>query len=92
MAKIIKYKFLSCEVNHGTEDNPDMEQIVLDIEIECKTQATFDTNYHIAEMEAIPNTIEVSGEFEPEPEVPTDTERIDELEEALNMILNGVTE
>ena len=31
MAKVIKYKFLSCEVNHGTEENPDIEQIFFDV-------------------------------------------------------------
>lgn len=93
MAKVIKYKFLAAEINHGTEVNPVMEQIVLDKAIECPNQTAFDTNYPIAEKEAIAGTIEVSGEFDPEPEAPrTDAERIDELEEALNMILNGVTE
>ena len=92
MAKIIKYKFLSCEVNHGTEENPDIEQVVLSVEIECNTQAEYDANYPIAESEAIPGTIEVSGEFEPEPEpVPTQEERIAELEAMLNALL-GVTE
>lgn len=28
--KIIKYRFLSCEINHGTEENPDIEQVFLD--------------------------------------------------------------
>jgi hypothetical protein len=93
MAKTIRYKFLSCEVNHGTEETPSIEQIILDKSIECYTQAAYDANYPIAEKEAIAGTIEVSGEFDPEPEVPrTDAERIDELEEALNMILIGVTE
>ena len=93
MAKVIKYKFLSCEVNHGTGEKPVMEQIILGKTIECPSQAAYDANYPIAEKEAIAGTIEVSGEFDPEPEAPrTDAERIDELEEALNMILNGVTE
>lgn len=64
MAKFIKYKFLSCEVNHGTEEKPDIEQIILDAQILCPTQAAFDGNYPIAEKEAIPGTIEVSGEFD----------------------------
>lgn len=93
MAKVIKYRFLSCEVNHGTEADPDIEQIILNAEIECKTQAIYDTNYPIAEKEAIPDTIEVSGEFEPEPDPePSEAEQIAELEEALEMLLNGVTE
>ena len=92
MAKVIKYKFLAAEINHGTEETPNIEQIILDKSIECPNQASYDANYPIAEKEAIHSTIDVSGEFDPEPEVPTDAERIDELEEALNMILIGVTE
>ena len=93
MAKVIKYKFLSCEVNHGTEEKPNIEQIILDKAIKCPTQAVYDANIPIAEKEAIPGTIDVSGEFDPEPEAqPSDAERIAELEEALDMLLNGVTE
>lgn len=68
MAKIIQYKILSCEVNHGTEENPDIEQVILEKAITCPTQAVYDANYPIAEKEAIDGTIEVSGEFDPEPE------------------------
>ena len=92
MAKVISYKFVAGERNIGTAEEPTLEQIVYPKKIICPTQAIYDANYPIAEKEAIPGTIEVSGEFDPEPEVPTDTERIDELEEALNMILIGVTE
>ena len=28
--KIISYKFLSAEINHGTEENPNIEQFFLD--------------------------------------------------------------
>lgn len=84
MAKIIKYKFLSCEVNHGTEENPNIEQIILDKEIICPTQAIFDASYPIAEKEAIPGTIEVTGEFDPEPIIPEADEEVwDELALAL---------
>lgn len=68
MAKVIKYKFLSCEINHGTEKKPDIEQVLLDAEIECRTQEQYVANYPIAEREAVPGTIEVMGEFDPEPE------------------------
>ena len=90
MAKVIKYKFLSCEIDRGTEENPDMEQIILDKSIVCKTQAQYDANCAIAEKEAIPGTIEVSGEFDPEEE--SQEERIAQLEEALALLLSGVTE
>ena len=67
MAKIIKYQFLAGEINHGTEENPDIEQILQDAYIECETQADWDANYPIAEREAVFGTIQVSGEFDPEP-------------------------
>lgn len=51
-----------------TEIQTEIEQVILDAQIECKTQADYDANYPIAEKEAIPGTIEVSGEFDPEPE------------------------
>ena len=66
MAKVIQYKFLSCEINRGTVEKPDIEQIILDKLIECSNQARFDANYPIAEREAVPGTITVEGEFDPE--------------------------
>lgn len=71
MAKVIKYKFLSAEVNHGTEEQPDIKQTITPAEIKCPTQASYDANYPIAEKEAIPGTIEVTGEFEPEGDTAT---------------------
>lgn len=86
MAKIIKYKFLSCEINHGTEENPDIEQILLDKSIKCKTQESFDANYPIAEREAIEGTIEITGEFDEEVATPTTEERVEALEAAVTML------
>ena len=45
--KIIRYKFLSCEVNHGTEENLDMEQVFLE-----KFIAWSEANVEIAKREA----------------------------------------
>ena len=88
MAKIMKYKFLSCEVNHGTEDSPKIEQIFLE-----KSIGWNEANEEIAKREAYNGeyTIEDDGQTEPETQ-PTDAERITELEEALAMLLEGVTE
>ena len=83
MAKTIQYKFLAYEKSSG-------EQIFRDKEIICDTKAQYDANLPIAEQEAVPGTIEVSGEFGAEE--PTDSDRIAELEEALAMLLSGVTE
>ena len=76
--KIIKYKFLSCQVNHGTEENPDIEQIIFDKRIVCPTQASFEVNYPIAEKEAVGEII-VEGEFDPE----QDTASTDDVLNAL---------
>lgn len=91
MAKLIKYKFLSCEINHGTEDEPKIEQIFLDAEIECKTEADYQANLPIVEKEAYNGeyTVEDDGQQD---EQPSSEERIAELEEALSMLLSGVTE
>lgn len=99
MAKIIKYKFSSCDVNNSTEENPNVEQVVFDKEIYCATQAIFDENYLIAESEAVGEII-VEGEFDDEPtpeftlENRVETLETDstEMKEALEMILSGVTE
>lgn len=80
--KIIKYKFLSCELNHGTEEQPNIEQILLDVSIECKTKADFEANYPMAEKEAV-GGITVEGEFDPEQDNTT-------TDDVLNALL-GVT-
>ncbi len=90
--KIIKYKYLSAEINHGTEETPDIEQILLTKELHCPSQAVFDENYHIAEEEAVGEiTVEDDGTPEPAEEL-TPEQRIAELEEALALLLSGVTE
>lgn len=88
MAKVISYKFLSCEVNHGTEEEPNIEQIILE-----KSMHWNKANEEIAKKEAYKGEYTIVDDGKPEPEVqPTDAERIAELEEALDMLLNGVTE
>ena len=79
--KIIKYKFLSAEINHGTEEQPSMEQIFLE-----KTLGWSEDNEEIAKREAHNGeyTIEDDGKPEEAPHQPTDAEaRITALEEQL---------
>lgn len=45
--KIIKYKLLSCEINHGTEENPNIEQIFFN-----KSMWWNEANEEIAKKEA----------------------------------------
>ena len=75
--KIIKYKFLSCEINHGTEDEPNMEQVFLHKEIHCP-DLDFEANYAIALKEAYNG--EVTIEDVPD-DRPLDEIRADKLEE-----------
>ena len=70
MAKVISYKFVAGERNIGTEEEPNIVQTILPKKFICPNQAAYDANYPIAEKEAIPGTIEVSGRFDPEPETP----------------------
>ena len=78
MAKIIKYRIMY-EVNIGNEEEPNIQQTFNEAKIECATQAIFDANYPIAEREAVPGTIEVSGEFDPEEETVTTDEVLNAL-------------
>jgi hypothetical protein len=55
--KIIKYSFLSCRINHGTEESPEWEDIILPKEIRC-TDENLQANEAIAKAEAY------NGEYE----------------------------
>jgi hypothetical protein len=90
--KIIKYKFLSYQINHGTEEKPEYEDVIADKEIRC-AESYLESNLEIARKESY-NGEEpvVEDDGQPEPEVqPTPEERIAELESMLNALL-GVTE
>ena len=60
--KKIKYKFLSCEVNHGTEENPDIEQILLE-----KSMGWNPQNEEIARREAYNGEYEIFDDGQPDP-------------------------
>ena len=90
--KIIKYKFLSCQINHGTEENPEYEDVILDAEIRCSAEH-LEANEEIAKREAYNGEYTIEDDGEPEPvSTPTLEQRIAELEEALALLLSGVTE
>lgn len=88
--KIIKYQFLSCEINRGTEEEPNMEQVFLEKAIECSDDA-FESNYALALREAVDGEVTVEDVEEPEAQ-PTTEQRVTELEEAMELLLSGVTE
>lgn len=81
--KIIKYKLLTAETNHGTEERPDIEQVFLAKSIECKTEAQYNENIPIVLKEAYGGEYTVEGEFEEVVDEPT-------TDDVLNALL-GVT-
>lgn len=85
--KILKY-ILCTKVNHGTEEEPQIEEILSPV-----TMGWNEANEEIAKREAYNGEYTIEDDGQPEPEAkPTEAERIAELEEALDMLLNGVTE
>lgn len=96
----IKYQIMT-EINLGTEDEPDIRQ-----NIRGKSLPYTEANYQLALSEAYQGEVTIEDDSQPEPEPePTLDERVtsletekasqadvDELNEALNMILMGVTE
>ena len=85
--KTIKYN-LYARVNRGTEDSPQWEDVLYPVMMGWNAE-----NESIAKAEAHNGeyTIEEDGVTEPSAE-PTPEERIAELEEALALLLSGVTE
>ena len=83
--KILKYN-LCTKVDRGTEDEPKIEEILSPV-----TMGWNEANEEIAKKEAYKGEYTIEDDGQPEAP-PTDAERIAELEEALDMLLNGVTE
>lgn len=82
--KIIKYNFLSCRINHGTEETPEYEDVILLKEIRC-TAENLEANEAIAKKEAYNGeyTIEDDGQPDPEPTPSGDDSAVwDELDAA----------
>lgn len=97
--KIIKYQIVQSTVNHGTEDEPNMEVTLLSKE-RCSDEANLERNIAIVKKEAYNGEYTVEDDGQETPEAPATLEtRVATLEtdtadmaEALDMILSGVTE
>ena len=82
-----KYNIVN-RANFGTEENPVWHESFF-----TKMISYTEANEEIAKREAYNGEYTIEDDGQPEPEtVPSPEERIAELEEALNMLLNGVTE
>ena len=85
--KILKYN-LCTKVNHGTEQTPVWEDVLYPV-----IMGWNEANEELAKGEAYNGEYIIEDDGQPAPVVePTDAERIAELEEALAMLLSGVTE
>lgn len=71
--KIIKYQLMT-EVNHGTEENPDIVQTFNPCEIKCSDDV-FEENIAIAKAEAYNGEYTIEDDGEPDPE-PTEQEQL----------------
>lgn len=69
--KIIKYKFLSAEINHGTEEEPVIEQIILD-----KSMPWSEANEEIAKAEACNGEYTIEDDGQPDPMAEPSTDEI----------------
>ena len=67
--KILKYRLMT-EVNHGTEEHPDIQQIFSDVSLEWS-----EANEEIAKREAYNGEYEIIDDGEPEPH-PTEQEQL----------------
>ena len=84
--KMIQYD--SCaRVNHGTQNNPKIEEVLSRV-----TMCWSEENEKIAQREAWGGEYTVVDDGQEEMAVPTQEQRIAQLEEALDMLLSGVTE
>ena len=82
--KVIKYN-LCTKVNHGTEEEPRITEILSPVEMGWN-----EINEETAKREAYNGEYTIADDGQPEPT--TEAQRIAELEEALELLLSGVTE
>ena len=72
MAKVIKYQFLAAEINHGTEEQPNIEQIFLE-----KSMGWSEANEEIAKKEAYNGEYTIEDDGIEEIIAPTQLDRIE---------------
>ena len=83
--KILKYNICTT-INHGTDEELKIEEILFPV-----TMGWNEANEEIAKREAHNGEYTIEDDGQPEAQQTAD-ERIAELEEALSMLLSGVTE
>ena len=74
--KIIRYNFLSCRINHGTEEAPEWEEIILSKEIRCATE-NLQANESAAKKEAYHGKYTVEDDSQPDSSEPTQLDLVE---------------
>ncbi len=69
--KLIKYKFVSAEINRGTEEEPEIEQIIF-----TKVLPYSEANEEIARREACNSEYTIEDDGKPEPAAEPTTDQI----------------
>ena len=86
--KIIKYKFLSCEVNSGAEDEPKIQQIFLN-----KSMPWSEANEGIAKLEAHNGEYTIEDDGQPDPSsIPSQLDRVEAQVNYTAMMTNTLME
>lgn len=68
--KVLKYRLMT-EVNHGTEEQPDMQQLFSDVTLDWS-----ESNEEIAKREAYNSEYTIEDDGEPEPVTPPTNEEL----------------
>lgn len=84
--KILKYNICT-RVNHGTEEEPQIVEILFPA-----TMGWSEANEEIAKREAYNGEYTIEDDGITESTEPTHESRITDLEEAMDLLLSGVTE
>lgn len=82
--KILKYN-LCTRVNHGTEEEPKIEEILYPV-----TMGWNEANEEIAKKEAYNGEYTIEDDGQPEPEIPSEDSVWDELDEAYQRGVDSV--
>ena len=69
--KVLKYRLVT-EVNHGTEERPDIQQIFSDVSLGWS-----EANEELAKREAYNGEYTIDDDGEPEPQEPTQLDRVE---------------
>lgn len=73
--KILKYQFVCREINHGTDENPDIEQVIDENTVQCPDDL-LEANLAIYREYAINGEVRVE-DIPDEPQEPTQLDRIE---------------